>query len=198
MFFTTLVSFKFKYSINSFILLTVRNKKGQFGARGTKKKRLFFPTTSSFFNVAGSIIIIHHLFSLQPMGAEDVSQPFAHLRQWESTSIIVPLFSSWADLVNLHLKILWIHFWWIPHGRRMLNKTIKCRFTLFNSVLLIFVLIDQTMSSIHFCWSESFEILQSQSTALLILSEFTCCSKAHLLGSPCRLMHVTGIQLVDR
>lgn len=188
-----MVSFKFKYSINSFILLTVRNKKGRFGGRGTKKKReAVFPTTSSFFNEAGSIIIIRrHLFSLQPMGAEDVSQPFAHLRQRESTSIIVPLFSSWADLVNLHLKILWIHFWWIPHGRRMLNETIKCRFTLFNSILLVFVLIGQTASSIHFCWSESFEILQSQSTALLILSEFTCCSKAHLLGSPCRLLHMS-------
>lgn len=52
------------------------------------------------------------------MGAQDASQTFAHLRQWESTSIIVPLFSSWADLVNLHLKVLWILFL-VPHGSHM-------------------------------------------------------------------------------
>lgn len=90
-----------------------------------RKEEAVCPTTSSFFDIAGSIIIIrrrHLIISLQPMGAEDISQPFAHLRQWESTSIIVPLFSSEAELDNLHLKILWIPFWWVPHGQRIWTR----------------------------------------------------------------------------
>lgn len=114
-------------SNTAFYTLTVRNKKGRFGGRGSKKikqKEAVFPTTSSFFEVAGSRSSSSSSsdinVSSSHLGAEDASQTFAHLRQWESTSIIVPFFSSWADLVYLHFKYFGFFFGssWIPDGCR--------------------------------------------------------------------------------
>lgn len=81
-------SVKFKYSINSFIFLTVRNKNGRFGGRGSNKNKTteaVFQTKSSFFDVAGSRSLSFNInisFShYSQWESEDFSHIFAHLRQ---------------------------------------------------------------------------------------------------------------------
>lgn len=150
--FTILVSFKFKYSILYFNCQkqerAVWRKREQ---ENKKQKEAVFPTTSSFFDVAGSRSSSSSDINVSSShsGAEDASQTFAHLRQWESTSIIVPFLSSWANLVHLHFKILWILFWYLMDTRwvQMLNKTIKwvpdktpCHLASFNSVLICWLI----------------------------------------------------------
>lgn len=148
-----MVSFKFKYSILYFNCQkqerAVWRKREQ---ENKKQKEAVFPTTSSFLDVAGSRSSSSsdiNVSSSHSHLSEDASQTFAHLRQWESTSIIVPFLSSWADLVHLHFKILWILFWYLMDTRwvQMLNKTIKwvpdrtpCHLASFNSALICWLI----------------------------------------------------------
>lgn len=185
-FFTILVSFKFKY-INSFILwLSETRKSGleEEGATKTTTKKAVFPTTS--FDVAGSRASSTDInVSFSHSRAEDASRTFAHLRQWESTSIFAPLFRSWADLVDLHFKTLWILFL-VPHGSqrgadaeqgksneclKVPSRTLSACITQFNTTdtvlidQLWFIFVGVKVSLLLSCY---FALLQQSPTRLVL------------------------------
>lgn len=109
--YTTLVSLKLKYSIDS-LCVTVRNKNGWF--RGTKTKRLFFmqlqaaSVTLQEASLSSVVTISSSHYSQSERRRLQTFYTFKAVRKHQDHCSLIQLF-GWSGYLAFY-KILWIHF----------------------------------------------------------------------------------------